>query len=127
MRGHGKSILSVACGGYYNAVMTCQDHFTKFCSERYRYEKLLGEGASGRAMLVSCRQDNTQWVVKEIDVKGMLLDEVQNCLKEAKLLEALNHPNIIKFREIYQTKEQKLHIVMEYADSGTLASFIKEA
>lgn len=41
-------------------------------------------------------------------------------------MEALSHPNIIQFREIYQTKQQKLHIVMEYADGGTLADLISE-
>jgi len=44
-------------------------------------------------------------------------------LKEAKILEALIHPNIIRFREVYKTKTGKLCIVMDYAD-GT-SSFSK--
>ena len=39
-------------------------------------------------------------------------------LKEAKILEALIHPNIIRFREVYKTKTHKLCIVMDYADSN---------
>ena len=42
-------------------------------------------------------------------------------LKEAKILEALKHPNIVKFKEVYKTKKGKLCIVMEYADGGDLA------
>jgi NIMA (never in mitosis gene a)-related kinase len=43
-------------------------------------------------------------------------DEKKKTLKEAHILEALKHPNIIKFREVYKTVKGKLCIVMEYAD-----------
>ena len=42
-------------------------------------------------------------------------DEKKETLKEAKILQALQHPNIVKFREVYKTKKGKLCIVMEYA------------
>ena len=44
----------------------------------------------------------------------------EDTLKEAKLLEAFNHPCIIKFREVYKTKNGKLCIVMNFADGGDL-------
>jgi len=37
----------------------------------------------------------------------------------------LDHPNIIRFKEVYRTKMHKLCIVMEYADGGDLSSEIK--
>ena len=37
-------------------------------------------------------------------------------LKEAKILEALNHPYIIKFRDVYTTMKDNLVIVMDYAN-----------
>ena len=46
--------------------------------------------------------------------------ERQDTLKEAKILEVLNHPNVIRFREVYKTKKGKLCIVMDYADGGDL-------
>ena len=46
----------------------------------------------------------------------MTEEEKKETLKEAKILEALSHPNIVKFREVYKTKKGKLCIVMEYAD-----------
>lgn len=52
--------------------------------------------------------------------------EKRETIKEAKILEALKHPNIIKFREVYKTKRGKLCIVMDYADGGDLALSIKE-
>jgi len=36
--------------------------------------------------------------------------------KEAKILELLDDPNIIKFREIYKNSGGELCIVMDYAD-----------
>lgn len=47
-------------------------------------------------------------------------------MKEAKILEVLNHPNIIHFKEVYKTKKGQLCIVMDYADGGDLQSKIKE-
>jgi NIMA (never in mitosis gene a)-related kinase len=41
------------------------------------------------------------------------------------VLEQLNHPNIIRFHEVYKTKHRKLCIVMEYADGGDLAGKIE--
>ena len=56
----------------------------------------------------------------------MSSQEKKETLQEAKLLEALDHPNIIKFREVYKTKKAKLHIVMDYADGGDLSGRIKD-
>ena len=41
-------------------------------------------------------------------------------------LEVLKHPNIIRLREVYKTKKEKLCIVMNYADNGDLQSKIKD-
>ena len=40
----------------------------------------------------------------------------QSTFREAKILEVLNHPNIIRFKEVYKTKQGQLCIVMDYAD-----------
>lgn len=51
--------------------------------------------------------------------------EKRETLFEAKILEVLNHPNIVRFREVYKTKKGKLCIVMDYADGGDLQTLIK--
>ena len=43
-------------------------------------------------------------------------DDKNATLREAKILEVLNHPNIIRFKEVYKTKAGQLCIVMDYAD-----------
>lgn len=60
-----------------------------------------------------------------MSIEKMSNQEKKETLQEAKLLEALDHPNIIRFREVYKTKKGKLHIVMDYADGGDIAARIK--
>ena len=43
---------------------------------------------------------------------------------EAKILEVLNHPNIIKFKDVFKDNNMFLNLVMEYADDGELAAKI---
>ena len=40
--------------------------------------------------------------------------------QEAKILEVLSHPNIVRFQEVYRNKRGMLNIVMDYCDNGTL-------
>lgn len=65
-------------------------------------------------------------MIKQVDIATMSEEERRETLREAKILEALNHPNIIRFREVYKTKKGKLCIVMDYADGGDLQARIKE-
>jgi serine/threonine protein kinase len=55
----------------------------------------------------------------------MTEEEKQETLREAKILEVLNHPNIIRFKEVYKTKKGQLCIVMDYAD-GRWCHFITQ-
>ena len=60
-----------------------------------------------------------------MNIAEMSQAEQNETFKEAKILEALNHPNIVKFKEVYVTTNHKLNIVMEYADGGDLSKKIK--
>ncbi len=51
-------------------------------------------------------------------------DERKETIKEARILEALRHPNIIRFREVYKTRKGRLCIVMDYADGERHLLFI---
>ena len=47
-------------------------------------------------------------------------------MKEAKILEVMHHPNIVRFREVYKTKKGKLCIVMDYCEGGNILDLIKK-
>lgn len=53
-------------------------------------------------------------------------NDKQSTFREAKILEVLNHPNIIRFKEVYKTKQGQLCIVMDHADGGDMALKIQE-
>jgi NIMA (never in mitosis gene a)-related kinase len=65
-------------------------------------------------------------VIKQVDIANMSEEERRETVREGRILEVLNHPNIVRFREVYKTKKGKLCIVMDYADGGDLQSKIKE-
>ena len=75
---------------------------------------------------MECQSSKELAVIKQVDIGKMSENEKQDTLKEAKILEALNHPNVIRFREVYKTKKGKLCIVMDYADGGDLAKMISQ-
>lgn len=59
-------------------------------------------------------------VIKQVNISLMTEREREETLKEARILELLCHPNVIKFREVYKTKNGHLCIVMDFADGGDL-------
>ncbi len=58
--------------------------------------------------------------MKQIDIMKMSEAERKETVQEAKILEALSHPNIVKFIEVFKTKKGKLCIVMDFADGNIL-------
>jgi NIMA (never in mitosis gene a)-related kinase len=40
-----------------------------------------------------------------MEMKSMSEEEKKETLREARILEALKHPNIVRFREVYKTKK----------------------
>ena len=54
-------------------------------------------------------------------------EEKRETFNEAKILKKLDHPNIIKFREVFLQRQPKpaLNIVTEYADGGDLGQKIE--
>ena len=94
--------------------------------ETYKKVSTLGTGSFGTAYQVECQSNTSNAVIKSAGIQQMSDEERKETLREAKILAVLNHPNIIRFREVYKTKKGKLCIVMDYADNGDLQSKIKD-
>ena len=86
----------------------------------------MGEGSFGKAYLIERMSDGLMCVMKVIDIGRMSEAERKETLQEARIIEHLEHPNVVKFIETFKTKKGKLCIVMDYADGGDIAHKIKE-
>eukprot|EP00993_Chasmostoma_nieuportense_P003238 NODE_396_length_2301_cov_27.009200_g367_i0.p1 GENE.NODE_396_length_2301_cov_27.009200_g367_i0~~NODE_396_length_2301_cov_27.009200_g367_i0.p1 ORF type:complete len:721 (-),score=168.90 NODE_396_length_2301_cov_27.009200_g367_i0:79-2241(-) len=88
----------------------------------YRPVKLIGRGSYGHATLAE-GPDGKPWVVKSINLAA--LSECERALvdREIPVLKQLTHPNITLYQDSF-THMDTLHIVMEYADSGSLQGLL---
>lgn len=98
----------------------------KLSMNDFSVNKVIGEGAYGRAILCKAKSDNSLVVIKEIALSNMSAQEQREAWKETKVLSLLSHPNIISYRGCFMEKNC-LHIVMEYADGGDLFLQIQSA
>jgi len=72
--------------------------------------------------------DEKKYVIKQVKIQNMKEQEKKDALNEAVILKNLDHPNIIKFREVFIQRKpvETLNIVTEYVDGGDLEQKIKE-
>ena len=97
-------------------------------SLNYKVLQQLGEGSFGKAFLCKNESDGSLCVIKQVLIEGMDQKEKDDVLNESNILAKLDHPNIIKFYDVFESKKPKhmINIVTEYADGGDLSEKIKE-
>ena len=97
-------------------------------SLNYKVIQQLGEGSFGKAFLCKRESDDSLCVIKQILIEGMDKKEKDDVLNESIILAKLDHLNIIKFFEVFESNKPKhmVNIVTEYADGGDLSEKIKE-
>lgn len=96
---------------------------------RYRLERLLGEGASGRVYLArDTRQRGAVWAVKEIDYSALPIDEFEEARAqfqhEAELLRALRHPSLPVVADHLREGDCD-YLVMERVEGPTLEGLLR--
>ncbi|KAG2383314.1 hypothetical protein C9374_004651 [Naegleria lovaniensis] len=91
-------------------------------SSELKFEKKIGEGASGSVYLA-------QWNSNRVAVKTLSRDDDYSSMdefeKEITVLIQLRHPNIINFYGIF-ISEFKKYMVVEYLQGGSLDNLIKK-
>ena len=102
-------------------------NITKKVKETYTVIKFLGKGGFGEAYLVKSNMTKKNYVMKSINFE--LLDEKNKLytINEAILLKNIDHPNIIKFKEVFEVKKPNIQliIIMEYAENGDLNKLLE--
>ena len=102
-------------------------NITKKVKETYTAIRFLGKGGFGEAYLVKSNMTKKNYVMKSINFE--LLDEKNKLytINEAILLKNIDHPNIIKFKEVFEVKKPniQLNIIMEYAENGDLNKLLE--
>lgn len=98
-------------------------------ADKYRIEKLLGQGGMGQVYLVAHTQLDKYFALKVMRLEGAKENskDLVRFNREAKVLAKLSHPNIIMVVDFGITQLSKLpYIVMEYIDGVSLRSFLEE-
>lgn len=90
-------------------------------TQHYTMTKKLGEGTFGEVRLAYRQETLERVAVKILKKKGsqLLLNNVKQIENEIKLLQSVNHPNIIRLEDVIDSPE-KIFIIMEVAEGGEL-------
>ena len=91
-----------------------------------KYDKIrdISKSDTKEEMLVKSRKTNKIYIHK-IYIYG--IDDIKKKYNELKIIQSLNHPNIIKFHEIFKVKNPilSLNILYEYVEGGSLYNRIQ--
>ena len=88
--------------------------------------KEIGSGTFGKAFMCRSKDTAKLYVIKRIPTADMAEGTRREVRNESQILQALNHPNIIKFVRAYRDRNENWNIVMEYAPEGSLYDLIEE-
>ena len=92
----------------------------------YKIIKQIGKGSFGTVYLCQNLKLKELCVIKRINLSKLDDKEKEETINESKILQKLDHQNIIKFIEVFIEKKSQttLNIVTEYADDGDLSQKI---
>ncbi|GIL47477.1 hypothetical protein Vafri_4297, partial [Volvox africanus] len=94
----------------------------------YQLDRLLGRGKYSQVYLARDLQTGDLVAIKRVEIFDMM-DQAsrQACVKEVKILQNVEHPNIVKcFRSFLSNENNELVIVLEWAEGGDLGHVIKQ-
>eukprot|EP00088_Acartia_fossae_P029293 TRINITY_DN30143_c0_g1_i1.p1 TRINITY_DN30143_c0_g1~~TRINITY_DN30143_c0_g1_i1.p1 ORF type:complete len:331 (+),score=21.65 TRINITY_DN30143_c0_g1_i1:25-1017(+) len=96
---------------------------------KYEKQKILGRGTFGEAWLVISKVSRRKYVMKEMCTGAWNAQEKEKSLNEVDILASCSHLNIVRYVGAYRIHKNELNekilIIMEYADVGDLAAIIK--
>lgn len=94
-------------------------------ANNFKFERVLGQGAYAVVKLAHDKVRDDKVAVKIYD-KSMLSDprKMKNVRREISILKEMNHPNVIKLLDSFETPRQ-IYVVMEFVGKASLHSFLR--
>ena len=89
--------------------------------DKYHFIQKLSAGGFGVVYLAEERKTKQKYAVKAIQKNSV--KDLQTFMNEVKILQGLDHPNIIKLYEIWDWMEV-CFLVLEYCEGGELFKYI---
>ncbi|KAF9651668.1 hypothetical protein BDM02DRAFT_3090819 [Thelephora ganbajun] len=90
----------------------------------YQLGDCLGKGAFGQVYRALNWATGETVAVKEITLANIPKGEISQIMSEIDLLKNLNHPNIVKYKGFFKTREF-LYIILEFCENGSLHAICK--
>lgn len=85
--------------------------------------RVVGKGGSSTVFKAAMKSDPTKFIaVKQIETDGFFAEQISYIKLEIATIRDLNHPNIISYLGTEQV-ENKIYILLEYADRGSLRQY----
>lgn len=85
--------------------------------------RVVGKGGSSTVFKAAMKADPSKFIaVKQIETDGFFTEQISNIKLEIATIKGLNHPNIISYLGTEQS-ENKIYILLEYADRGSLRQY----
>eukprot|EP00937_MAST-01D_sp_MAST-1D-sp2_P002725 g2725.t1 len=91
---------------------------------KYQIGEEIGRGAAGTVYQALNLESGDFVAVKEVMITNMLEQEFRTVYREIGLLKKLKHANIVEYVDTIKTAD-KLHIILEYCENGSLRHVLK--
>ncbi|XP_042343214.1 testis-specific serine/threonine-protein kinase 1-like [Plectropomus leopardus] len=94
-------------------------------SRGYAFKRNLGEGMSGKVVCAYSARLRRRVAIKVIDKKKANTNYLENFLpREIEIIRSLDHPNIAKTFDVFESLTSKVYIVMELCVKGDVLNYI---
>ncbi|KAI0443302.1 Pkinase-domain-containing protein [Xylaria telfairii] len=96
--------------------------------DKYARVRVIGKGAFATVYQVTSKYDGSPYAAKELDKRkfmknGVLDQKVEN---EMKIMQKVQHANIVQYIEHFDWDAHQFIIIMEYVPGGDLGKFIQD-
>jgi calcium/calmodulin-dependent protein kinase I len=94
-------------------------------SIKVKPKTLLGKGGFSSVYLIRHNKTGVNAAVKVNEKKSMSEDDIKTVNEEVRIMRMLQHPNIVKFIDVFDEKEH-IYVVIEYLEGGALFDRVVE-